>query len=125
MTDACALCLACEPWLKEHETPAERIERECRDTEALMNLLAREKEKTFWREIKYDQPPQLGLFLLWSPDHPEHIVPVRADIYFGAIEREAQGGQPKHLSFSHFSHWLPMPLPHFSERGIRAKKDFP
>lgn len=32
---------ACEPYLKEGETPAERIERERRDTQSLMTLLAR------------------------------------------------------------------------------------
>jgi len=36
---------ACEPYLKEGETPAERIERDHRDSLALMTLLAREKTK--------------------------------------------------------------------------------
>lgn len=36
----------CEQYLKEGETPAQRIERERRDTEALLNLLIREKQKT-------------------------------------------------------------------------------
>ena len=34
---------ACEPYLKEGETPAERIERDHKDSLALMTLLAREK----------------------------------------------------------------------------------
>lgn len=36
----------CEHYLKEGETPAQRIERERRDTEAVLNLLIREKQKT-------------------------------------------------------------------------------
>ena len=36
---------ACEPYLKEGKTPAERIERDHRDSLALMALLAREKTK--------------------------------------------------------------------------------
>jgi len=36
----------CEQYLKEDETPAQRIERERRDTEAVLNLLIREKRKT-------------------------------------------------------------------------------
>lgn len=36
---------ACEPYLKEGETPAERIERDHLDSLALMTLLAREKTK--------------------------------------------------------------------------------
>ena len=36
----------CEKYLKEGETPAQRIERERRDTEAVLNLLIREKRKT-------------------------------------------------------------------------------
>lgn len=36
---------ACEPYLKEGETPAERIQRDHRDSLALMTLLAREKTK--------------------------------------------------------------------------------
>ena len=36
---------ACEPYLKEGETPAERIERDHRDSLALMRLLAQEKTK--------------------------------------------------------------------------------
>lgn len=36
----------CEKYLKEGETPAQRIERERRDTEALLNMLIREKRKT-------------------------------------------------------------------------------
>lgn len=35
----------CEQYLKEGETPAQRIERERRDTEAVLNLLIREKRK--------------------------------------------------------------------------------
>jgi chromosome segregation ATPase len=40
-----ALVAACEPYLKEDETPVERIERECRDTEAVCRLYAKEREK--------------------------------------------------------------------------------
>jgi len=36
----------CEQYLKEDETPAQRIERERRDTEAVLTLLIREKRKT-------------------------------------------------------------------------------
>lgn len=36
----------CEPYLKEGETPAQRIQRERRDTEAVLNLLIREKRKS-------------------------------------------------------------------------------
>ena len=36
----------CDKYLKEGETPAQRIERERRDTEAVLNLLIREKRKT-------------------------------------------------------------------------------
>ena len=36
----------CEPYLKDGETPAQRIERERRDTEAVLTLLVREKQKT-------------------------------------------------------------------------------
>lgn len=36
----------CAQYLKEGETPAQRIERERRDTEAALNLLIREKQKT-------------------------------------------------------------------------------
>ncbi len=36
----------CEQYLKEGETPAQRIERERRDTETVLNLLIREKRKT-------------------------------------------------------------------------------
>ena len=35
----------CEQYLKDGETPAQRIERERRDTEAVLNLLIREKRK--------------------------------------------------------------------------------
>jgi len=38
-----ALVSACEPFLKEDETPAQRIERERRDTEAMCRLYARER----------------------------------------------------------------------------------
>jgi hypothetical protein len=40
-----ALVAACEPYLKEGETPAERIERERLDTEAVCRLYAKEREK--------------------------------------------------------------------------------
>jgi hypothetical protein len=40
-----ALVAACEPYLKEGETPAERIERERRDTEAVCRLYAKERER--------------------------------------------------------------------------------
>ncbi len=40
-----ALVSACEPYLKEDETPAERIERERRDTEAVCRLYAKERER--------------------------------------------------------------------------------
>ena len=33
----------CEQYLKDGETPAQRIERERRDTEAVLNLLIRER----------------------------------------------------------------------------------
>lgn len=36
----------CDVYLKEGETPAQRIERERRDTEAVLNLLIREKQRT-------------------------------------------------------------------------------
>jgi len=36
----------CDAYLKEGETPAQRIERERRDTEAVLNLLIREKQRT-------------------------------------------------------------------------------
>lgn len=36
----------CEQYLKEGETPAQRIERERRDTEAVLNLLILEKQRT-------------------------------------------------------------------------------
>lgn len=36
----------CAKYLKEGETPAQRIERERRDTETVLNLLIREKQKT-------------------------------------------------------------------------------
>ena len=36
----------CEQYLKDGETPAQRIERERRDTEAVLTLLLREKQKT-------------------------------------------------------------------------------
>ena len=35
----------CAPFLKEGETPAQRIERERRDTDAVLTLLIREKKK--------------------------------------------------------------------------------
>jgi hypothetical protein len=40
-----ALVAACEPYLKDGETPAERIERERGDTEAVCRLYAKEREK--------------------------------------------------------------------------------
>ena len=40
------LLAACEPYLKDGETPAERIRRERRDTDAVLTLLAREKLKS-------------------------------------------------------------------------------
>jgi hypothetical protein len=39
------LVAACEPYLKEGETPAERIERERGDTDAVCRLYAKEREK--------------------------------------------------------------------------------
>lgn len=39
---------ACAPYLKEGETPAKRIERELKDSDALMSLLAAEKRKSIW-----------------------------------------------------------------------------
>ena len=41
-----ALIEACEPYLKDGETPVERIEREREDTAAMTRLYGREKEKT-------------------------------------------------------------------------------
>ena len=35
----------CEQYLKDGETPAQRIERERRDTEAVLNLLIREAQE--------------------------------------------------------------------------------
>jgi hypothetical protein len=45
----------CEPYLKDGETPAQRIERERRDTEAVLNLLIREKRKT--EQLSRGAPP--------------------------------------------------------------------
>lgn len=42
---AVALVAECAPYLKEGETPAQRIERERRDTEAVLTLLVREKKR--------------------------------------------------------------------------------
>ena len=47
MTDKTPKWLAdCKQYLKDGETPAQRIERERRDTDAVLTLLVREKEKT-------------------------------------------------------------------------------
>jgi hypothetical protein len=40
-----ALVAACEPFLKEGETPAERIERERGNTHAITSLYAKERKK--------------------------------------------------------------------------------
>jgi hypothetical protein len=45
----------CEPYLKDGETPAQRIVRERRDTEAVLNLLIREKRKT--EQLSRGAPP--------------------------------------------------------------------
>lgn len=64
----------CEQYLKLGETPAQRIERERRDTEAVLNLLIREKRKTeAMREVM--QRMVAGIDHLaeiarqWEPDH--------------------------------------------------------
>lgn len=41
----CGKCFECAPFLKEGESPKERIERERRDTDAVLTLLVREKKK--------------------------------------------------------------------------------
>ena len=41
-----ALIEACTPYLKDGETPAERIQRERKDTEAMTRLYAKERAKT-------------------------------------------------------------------------------
>lgn len=41
----CAQCEACAPYLKEGETPAERIERERRDCDGVLELLRQERLK--------------------------------------------------------------------------------
>jgi hypothetical protein len=40
-----ALVAACEPYLKEGETPAERIERERGDTEAVCRMYVKQRER--------------------------------------------------------------------------------
>lgn len=45
--------LACAPFLKEGETPAECIERNRKDTDAVLTLLAQEKRKN---ETRQDEP---------------------------------------------------------------------
>lgn len=42
---AADLLMACIPYLKDGETPAQRIERDIADNEALCQLLARERSK--------------------------------------------------------------------------------
>lgn len=58
-----------------------------------------------WQPI--ETAPQDGFFLVWSPDHPEIPMVVRASIFHHG-RRE---GTPKHLSFSHFTRWMPIPEP--------------
>lgn len=45
-TEYLTMLAECEQYLKDGETPAQRIERERRDTEAVLALLIREKRKT-------------------------------------------------------------------------------
>ena len=61
---------ACEPYLKEGETPAERIERDHKDSLALMTLLAREKTKNdALQNTKHYEAPR-GFVL-----NPDYLVP--------------------------------------------------
>lgn len=64
----------CEVYLKEGETPAQRIERERRDTEAVLNLLIREKQRTeAMREVMLRMMAGIDhlaeIARQWEPDH--------------------------------------------------------
>lgn len=64
----------CEQYLKEGETPAQRIERERRDTEAVLNLLIREKQRTqSMREVMLRMMAGIDhlaeIARQWEPDH--------------------------------------------------------
>lgn len=58
-----------------------------------------------WQPI--DTAPHDGFFLIWSPDWPDTPVVVRASIF----HKGRWPGTPKHLSFDHFTHWMPLPEP--------------
>jgi len=94
-----------DDYLKPGQTPLERIEQDHGDILSLMELLAKEKRKNEWLLIVDHAPPSDGFFVVWSDLYPEIESCVRADIYWGAIERERTRGQPDHLSFSHWTHW--------------------
>lgn len=64
----------CAKYLKEGETPAQRIERERRDTEAVLNLLVREKQRTeAMKEVMQRMVSGIEhlaeIARLWEPDH--------------------------------------------------------
>lgn len=64
----------CDQYLKEGETPAQRIERERRDTEAVLNLLIREKQRTeAMREVMLRMIAGIDhlaeIARQWEPDH--------------------------------------------------------
>ena len=98
-------------YLKPGQSPLERIEQDHGDILALMGLLEKEKRKNEWLLIAEHAPPSDGFFVVWSDLYPEIESCVRADIYWGAIERERARGQPLHLSFSHWTHWKPTSRP--------------
>lgn len=83
-------------------------------------LRANGAEREGWQDIASVAPPATGGFMLWSPDHPEWPMPVKAEIYHGAMERERAGGQPSHLRFGHFTHWRHFPVLPIPPEGERA-----
>lgn len=60
----------CEQYLKDGETPAQRICRERRDTDLAMSLLAREKQKCaeLWRLVQ-DAAPIVAEYANRNPKH--------------------------------------------------------
>lgn len=58
-----------------------------------------------WQPI--ETAPKDGFFLIFNPDHPEIPMTVKAEIFHSGLRE----GTPRHLSFNHFTHWMPTPKP--------------
>lgn len=71
--------------------------------EEIAKVLLADRQRDPWRPI--ETAPKNGFFLIHSPDHPGIPLTVKAEIFHSGIK----AGTPRHLSFNHFKHWMPLP----------------